>query len=529
MKRLALFLLFFCSSTTFAGTYVVALRPGTALRPSALIPDTEVVEFRTLDAFAAELTDEEAASLRRSRSVRYVEPIVERHALGNLAPAAHTTSRNVSGQTVPFGIDVVGARQLWSITRGDSINVVVVDTGVDYHHPDLAGVYAGGYNAITKNDDPLDDNGHGTHVAGTIAAADNDFGVVGVAPRVRLWAVKVLKADGNGSNDKVIAAIDWIIQKKRALGGDWVVNLSLGSDKASISEEEAFGHAIDEGLIVCAASGNESELGKPAPVGYPAGYRGVLAIGAIDENRSIATFSNQGPELSLVAPGVGVLSTVRLGTASVAAVQTPSGAFGGNGITGSPKGTISGEFVYCGVGQPEEFPASVAGRIAVIRRGDISFNQKARNAKAAGAIAVVVFNNDGSPLNWTLLTDSDPSAATFDWPITIGVTKEDGETLLRDQSATITVTYRDDDYAVFNGTSMATPHAAGVAALVWSLAPSAPAAAVRQALLGAASDLGEVGVDPVYGYGAVDAVSAAKVLAPNMVVPSGRRILRRGK
>jgi subtilisin family serine protease len=526
-----LFVLF--SSFTFAAsadTYVVALERG-GIAPQRLF-EHETAEFRTLNAYAVELSEDEAADLRRAPNVRYVERAAERHLLG-LLPASDTTQRNLLGQTLPFGLEIIRAPEVWSVTRGQSINVVVIDTGIDHRHPDLAGVYAGGYNALTKTSDPLDDNGHGTHVSGTIAAADNDFGVVGIASNVRLWGVKVLGADGKGSTANVIAALDWVIQKKRALGGNWILNLSLGSAEPNTAEREAFARAVDEGLLIFAASGNESKPLLPAPVDYPAGYPGVVAVGAIDDDRDLAGFSNQGPELALVAPGVGVLSTLRVGSGSLAAVKAEEAAFAGQEITGSAKGTVSGSFVFCGLGKAGEFPASVNGRIALIKRGEIAFAEKTRNARNAGASAVVIFNHDDSPLNWTLISETDPSSSTFPWPVTVALPKEAGESLLRNPSSQLTVTFRDDDYGVFNGTSMAAPHAAGAAALIWSVAPSAPASAVRNAITATAGDLGSGGLDPAYGYGVVDVLSAARMLAPGAFGtaerPARRRITRRGR
>ena len=529
----AAILLILVSSFTFAAsadTYVVALKRSAA--PQLLVEGREAVEFPTLQMYSVEMTEEEAAGLRRSPAVRYVERAIERQALG-FTPASDATARNILGQTLPFGLEIIRAPEVWNVTRGQSINVVVVDTGVDYRHPELARAYAGGYNAISRTSDPLDDNGHGTHVAGTIAAADNDLGVVGVAPNVRLWAAKVLRSDGKGSTANVIAAIDWVLQQKRALGGNWIVNLSLGSAEASVTEREAFARAVDEGLLIFAATGNESTSVLAAPVNYPAGYPGVIAVGAIDDKRAAATFSNQGPEVALVGPGVGVLSTLRVGTGSLAAVRIGDQAVTGGIITGSAKGTVTGTFVNCGLGKAGDFPAAVAGRIALIKRGDLTFAEKARNAKKAGAAAVVIYNHDDSAINWTLLSDTDPTSATFPWPVTIGLTKEAGESLLRTASSSIVVTFRDDDYGVYNGTSMSTPHAAGAAALVWSVAPSATASAVRNAMTSTAADLGLRGLDPIFGYGVVDAFGAARMLAPAAFgevapsVPNHRRAVRR--
>jgi subtilisin family serine protease len=497
---------------------------------ASVLRGRDVAIFSTLNAYAADLTAAEVAELRRSPRIRYVEAAVERHALELTAAAAET--RNLAGQTVPFGVDLVHAREIWSVTRGAAINVVVIDTGVDYNHPDLTRVWAGGYNTITRNDDPRDDNGHGTHVAGTIAAADNNLGVIGVAPDVRLWAVKVLNAAGSGSSDKVVAAIDWIIGKKRDIGGNWVLNLSLGSNRPSIAEREAFHRAVEAGLLVVAASGNESEPGRPAAVSYPAAYDGVLAVGAVDSEQKIATFSNQGPELGVVAPGVAILSTIRIGTGSISGIQTTFGAFAASELTGSKKGSITGEVVDCGLGAAGDFPASVNGRIAMIRRGTITFAEKTRNAKAAGAAAVVIVNNDSSALSFTLLSDTDPSSSTFDWPVTVAVSKTDGEAILG-RGGRITVANEKDDYGYLSGTSMASPHAAGVAALVWAADPRATAGNVIQSMTLTASDLGSGGFDTIFGNGLVNAAAAARHLAPGAFLapgpPSGRRVLRRGR
>src|SRR5436190_18718004 len=154
-----------------------------------------VQAFRTFKGFAANLTPEEAAELRADANVRYVEPVVERHAL--------SLDRNLTGQTLTYGVSLVNAPKVWLAARLAPINVVVIDSGIDFNHPDLKDAYAGGINIVEPGSDPLDDNEHGTHVSGIIGAADNQIGVVGVDPFVKIWAAKVLDNNGNGTNANV--------------------------------------------------------------------------------------------------------------------------------------------------------------------------------------------------------------------------------------------------------------------------------------------------------------------------------------
>ncbi|HEV7923307.1 MAG TPA: S8 family serine peptidase [Thermoanaerobaculia bacterium] len=555
MKRtlFAVALLLTASSMFAADTtrrYVVAMRGGVPARETFRQLDADFATgrralrvFPRVQAAALDLTDAEAARLRQEPDVIAVEPAMERHLLDS-TPVTNTeliAGRNPNGQTTPYGISLVNAQQVWPYKRGDAINVAVLDTGIDYNHPDLKAQYQGGYNEISKTDDPLDNNGHGTHVSGTISASDNDLGVVGVAPHVKLWSVKVLNASGSGRTDGIIAGIDWVIARKLELGGNWIMSLSLGSEDSSLVEEQAFQRAADAGILTLAASGNASTAGVPAAVSYPAAYPSVVAIGAIDAKSAVADFSNQGPELALVAPGVDVLSTLQVGKGSIAYVGTGSSSYSGAALTGSVNGTVTGKFVFCGFGQPSDFTSAVNGKIAVISRGaGVTFHDKTQRAKNAGAIGVIIYNNDDSALSWTLIGD-DPADQTYAWPTAIGITREDGAALVANAGATLTITQGPDDYGFLSGTSMATPHASGVAALVWSVAPNATAAQVRQALTSTAHDLGASGFDPAFGNGLIDAFAAAKALAPavfaNPATPApptptnggfnGRRIMRR--
>ena len=179
------------------------------------------------------------------------------------------------------------------------MSVAVIDTGRP-NAPDLAANIKGG-NYVTPGASPQDDNGHGTHVAGIIAAVDNTLGVIGVAPRASLYAVKVLDDAGVGSYSDVISGLQWAVSN-----GMQVVNMSFGGpDYAPL--RAAITAASNAGIVLVAAAGNSGPGANT--VGYPAKYPEVIAVAATDSANTVASFSSRGPEVELAAPGVSILST----------------------------------------------------------------------------------------------------------------------------------------------------------------------------------------------------------------------------
>jgi len=203
-------------------------------------------------------------------------------------------------QEIPWGIKAVKAVEAWRITRGEGILVCVVDTGTDYNHPDLKDNIEGGENLI-NGEDYYDDNGHGSHVAGTILASDNGIGVVGVAPEAKLFTAKVLNSWGSGSSQDVADGILSCVAN-----GASVINMSLGSNSAAGVIESAVKEALDSGAIIVAAAGNDGT----DKVGYPAAFDGVIAISATDINNELASFSQYGPEINFASPGVDINSSI---------------------------------------------------------------------------------------------------------------------------------------------------------------------------------------------------------------------------
>lgn len=228
-----------------------------------------------------------------------VEDVVRE--LGAFKPSAVPAAPLPSGVTLaelPWGIQRVNAPQAWPKTLGAGVRVAVIDTGIDPKHPDLQANVAGGYAAAGKY--WHDDNGHGSHVAGTIAGALDGRGVAGVAPRAQLFAVKVLDQDGGGSLLSIIKGITWC-----ARNNIQVANMSLGAPIGTVFMRAAVQYATARGVTIVAAAGNEA-----GRVSYPGAYDEVITVSASDAHDKLASFSNFGKEVDFVAPGVDVKSSI---------------------------------------------------------------------------------------------------------------------------------------------------------------------------------------------------------------------------
>lgn len=304
------------------------------------------------------------------------------------------------------GTGGIGYEEAREISNGSGVIVAVIDTGVAYENynnflktyykaPDLANTsFAQGYDFVSNDSHANDENGHGTHVAGTIAQSTNNaLGVAGIAPGASIMPIRVLDANGSGTYADVADGIRFA-----ADNGAKVINLSLGGSTGATYLEEALAYAYGKGVTIVAASGNNGS----GSVSYPAAYDNyVIAVGATRYDETRASYSNFGSALDIVAPG-----------------------------------------------------------------GDTSVDQ----------------NGDGY-----------------------------GDGVLQQ---TFSGALNNFGYYYFNGTSMATPHVAGVAALVISKGTATTPSDVREALLSTADDLGSIGRDNTYGYGIVDAFGAVTWGAP---------------
>jgi len=233
---------------------------------------------------------------------------------------------DVEEQVIPWGISRIRAPDAWPTSTGINVQIAVLDTGVDKDHEDLHVNIAWGISVVNDKESTLyrdwrDKNGHGTHVIGTIAAMNNDVGVVGVAYNISIYVIKVLGDGGTGTWQDLAEGIWWAIKGPDGIidkDGDGIVagdpdddaaeviSMSLGGTGFSQEVYDAVVAAYNYGIVLVAAAGNEGEDG----VLYPAKFAEVIAVAAIDENDQVPSWSSRGPEVELAAPGVNILSTV---------------------------------------------------------------------------------------------------------------------------------------------------------------------------------------------------------------------------
>jgi subtilisin family serine protease len=220
-----------------------------------------------------------------------------------LDPSNGGDAGSAGASNVPWGVSRVNAPAAWSSGQGAGVKVAVIDTGIDCTHPDLKCDFSSGVDLLDETSNPMDDNEHGTHVAGTIAGRGNGGGVLGVAPKATLIPVKVLDADGAGSLSDIVKGINWATN-----AGVDVINMSLGGPAGSAALQRAVERALSAGVVVVAAAGNSGP--NPNTVGFPGGYPGVIAVAASDSNDQVASFSSRGDAVAFIAPGVNIKSTV---------------------------------------------------------------------------------------------------------------------------------------------------------------------------------------------------------------------------
>ncbi|MGI8315984.1 S8 family peptidase [Halobacillus mangrovi] len=282
------------------GEVVVKFKEGKALKSNQLESfgaktiDQEVAEDENVKVLKVGNVEAAVKALNKNPNVEYAEP--------NYIFEASWTPNDTYYSGYQYGPQNTDTEAAWNVTRGSSSQeIAVIDSGVDYNHPDLNGKTIKGYDFVDNDYDPMDLNNHGTHVAGTAAAETNNArGVAGMAPNTKILAVRALDANGSGSLNDIADAIRY-----SADAGAEVINLSLGCNCDTQTLENAVNYAWSKGSVIIAAAGNDGV----STTFEPASYANVIAVGAVDQYNRKASFSNYGTWVDVTAPGVSIAST----------------------------------------------------------------------------------------------------------------------------------------------------------------------------------------------------------------------------
>ncbi|MES2017162.1 MAG: S8 family serine peptidase [Pseudomonadota bacterium] len=474
---------------------IVAYKPGAAPGIRAMLMTANGAvrhDIYGMNAVAADLPAAAVRQLRSDPGIDYVEEDVIRHLFALSTPS--TGAPYALGQQVPYGVQLVQADQLADANPGNR-KLCIIDSGVERAHEDLVGNSAN----MSGDDDPgtgnwyTDESQHGTHVAGTIAALNNSaVGVVGVNPngQLKLHFIKVFGADGWAYSSTLISAAN-----KCAAAGANVISMSLGGPLPSKTELRAFDALAKGGVLSVAAAGN----GGNTSISFPAGYPSVMMVGALDQNKAWASFSQYNRLVAIAAPGVAVLSSVPTNTGSQSALKVGTVNYAPGAMQGAPLASVSAPLADFGLGDKTD--SGLKGKVCLIARGSIDFATKVGNCEASGGLGAIIYNNTAGGFNGTLGTTAThiPSVSASD---------SEGAAMLGQLDLAATLAVTPASYAYFDGTSMATPHVSAVAALVWSYFPDCSGAQIRASLTKSALDLGPAGRDNKYGYGLVQAKAA---------------------
>jgi len=295
---------------------------------------TNYTSHQQINAISADIPESTIDKIKKNPRIRYVEDDAW----------VHTEKKVVQApQQIDWGVYRVNAPGAWDSSTGSDVKIAVIDTGISKNHPDLN--VNSGVNLIGKlhNKKWDDDNGHGTHVAGIIAACNNSIGVIGVAPDVELYAVKVLDSYGGGRISDVIEGIEWAV-----LNNMDIISMSLGTDAYSQALDDTCNNAYGSGILLVAATGNNGDGNLSTDdVMYPARFDSVIGVSAVDYDNIAPLWSADGCEVELAAPGVNIYSTwldggyaTRSGTSMATPFVSGVAALMMQGNTGSSPGEI---------------------------------------------------------------------------------------------------------------------------------------------------------------------------------------------
>ena len=472
--------------------------------------------FTSINVVAADVPTNQVADAAKGQGVTYVENDPVRTAQS--FPSAGT-------EYVPsidnglYGLVTTNTVQAQAAGyKGAGVKACVADTGLDTRHPDIAPNLVNTYDVFSGRvglhaTDVFDlgvqaTETHATHVSGIVLGAINSTGIHGVAPQAKLYHARVLgtQADGSvsGETSQVMAGVQWLANQ-----GCKVINMSLGGGDKSQAEEALYNQIRKNGTLIVVASGNDSAK----QVSFPGRYQSVVTVGAVDRDNNLASFSNTGAQLDIVAPGVDNVSSFPHLQGRNASVKVGSTTKDALPMEFAPATDgVTGPLVNCG----QMLTTTACGTtpagawVALIQRGGATFASKVHNARVAGAAAAIVYNNAANGpgnFNGTLGTVDDAGTA---WIPAVTLSQTDGEAIAAALTPTTTSTVFNiaTDWNYDSGTSMATPHVTGVAALILGKDPKLTPDQVETILERTATDLGVPNYDTTFGWGLVNAQAA---------------------
>jgi serine protease len=455
-------------------------------------------EFPDVNMISAELSTSQVMNLAMDDNVEYVE---------------EDLPRRFMAQTVPYGIGMVQADQVDDIIASANAGgkkICIIDSGLDLPHEDMGaqgGTITGTSNSGTGN--WYDQGGpHGTHVAGTIAALNNGTGVRGViGTDPNLHIIKVFNAAGWGYSSTLVSAINDCVSN----GAD-VINMSLGGSGSSTSEQNGIQAAYDAGVLLIAAAGNDGVATATTDLeSFPASYDAVMSVAAVDSNKALADFSQKNSQVEISGPGVDVYSIYPEGSGSVVEVSVANVGYTANAMEN--QGQATGSLYDFATG--EAIDTGAAGSVCLIQRGNISFYDKVKACQDSGGVGAILYNNAPGSFGGTL---GDANATSIP---SVTVSDTDGAAMKNNIGLSASINIGAGNYGKMSGTSMASPHVAGVAALVWSHHPSCTNVEIRNVLNSSAQDLGAAGRDVKFGYGLAQTKDAIDYITANGCDGSG--------
>jgi subtilisin family serine protease len=460
--------------------------------------------------------------------VRYIKSTIPNDTFFSYLWGLKNTGQSVNGTSGTSGDDI-HATEAWDITKGNStIVIAVIDSGVDYNHPDLASNISSSlrYDFVNNDSYPMDANEHGTHVTGTIAASGNNgMGVTGISWTATIMPLRAVDAFGTISVSNNISAIDYAIGK-----GARIINASYGGYDYSQAEYEAISNAKNAGILFVAAAGNESNNNDTMPI-YPASYNldNIIAVAATDQNDNLADFSNYGSSsVHVAAPGVSIYST-KPARQTVWSTNFDGGSMDGWG-TGGTNNTwgLTTSQCYSGVyslsvnsggnykdngnswamAPVRDLSSCLGTKLNFVFTGqsefhnDLLYVETSTNGSTWTGQSIYVTTIDGS---YVFTYDFGISRDLSDqwYSATVDLGDYDGKStvyirfrftsnssinymgwFIDDISVTAaSSSYTGTEYQFMSGTSMATPHVTGIAALIWGVDPNLKYSQVKSRIL----------------------------------------------